>query len=172
MFLCKILDLPKVPTELVAPGALQESYVGWVHTLEDGSREFSANHPLYHVSEELKSWVNENIYSGYKKIGIKHAEGDPEHPFIGLHTDATRKYVLQYNLDSAGGKLHYWKEHGQPLLRDRRIYLGDYNDVDLVEVVDVPDHTWHLINAMVLHSVEGINGTRVNLQLSLDHAPF
>lgn len=170
MFLYKILDLPQVPNELISQGPMIESYVGWIHKRE-GRDIFSADHPLYSISDNLKDWLTKNIYANYKKIGIKHAIGSDDHPFIGIHTDATRHYVLQYNLDSAGGLLHYWKEKNQPLIRNQRVNLCDYEQVELVEKCPIPDKTWHIINTMALHSVEGITGTRVNIQLSLDHIP-
>ena len=170
MFLYKLLDLPQVPEELTTHGSMIESYVGWIHK-RNGQNLFSADHPLYSISVELTEWINNNIYSNYNKIGIKHAKGSTEHPFIGIHTDATRQYVLQYNLASAGGVLYYWQEHNQPLIRDRRINLCDYEQVTLIEKCEIPDNTWHIINAMALHSVEGITGTRINIQLSLDHVP-
>jgi hypothetical protein len=78
----------------------------------------------------------------------------------------TRNYTLIYNINNANGYIKIWQERGHPLLRNPPGYLvRDYSKLDLVEKIETPNNQWYLLNSAILHSVEGIGGIRVNIQL-------
>jgi hypothetical protein len=177
MWYCKFLDLPAIPDNLINqidtnnPGVIMRDYKGWDH-YKDGVAIKSSDNPFYFASAELQEWLALNVCSEFNDVGIRYAYGKADVNTAGIHTDSTRKYVLQYNLDNGGGHLNFWQEKGKPLLRDGRVTINNYNQVDLVESVQTPNNQWYLINAMVLHSVEALVSTRVNVQISLMNNPF
>jgi hypothetical protein len=129
----------------------------------------SSSNPFYYANTDLEAWVRLRICREFNDMGVRFAFGKPDVNTAGVHTDETRHYVLMYNLDNGGGHLKFWQEKGQPLERDGRYLVTDYSKLDLVETVETPNNRWYLINARVLHSVEGITSTRINVQVSLNN---
>lgn len=176
MWYCKFLDLPKVPDHFAReilsqePGEVLRDYQGWVHT-KDGRQVMSARNPFYYASEELEQWLKENIVSKYNDVGVRYAHYEPGTTTAGVHTDQTRRYVLQYLLATGNGVLKFWQEKGQPVVRDGRYTSNNYDDLELLESFDIPTGVWILLNTNILHSVEGLSSDRVSVQVSLNDLP-
>lgn len=173
---CKILDLPKVPTELVTLVLKEDSrklirdYPGWEYK-KSGERFTCSDNPFFSAPERLIEWIHKNILDDCE-VGIRYAYGTPTVTSAGVHTDQTRDFVLQYHLKTGGGKLCYWVKKGGPLFPGKKYSLiKDYNDIDLVESHAVEEGVWHLVDARLLHSVEDLNSTRITIQLSLNQVP-
>lgn len=173
-FECRFLDLPKIPKELVAdikPGELIRNYPGREY-VKNGVTRTSAPSPFYRVSPELEQWIKDNICSNYNEVGVRYSYGCTETPSTVIHTDETRSYVLMYNLDNGGGKLDFWQQWGFGLVRQGRHLIDDHEKVLRINQFETPNHCWYMIDARILHSVERMTSTRINIQVSLDYNPF
>jgi hypothetical protein len=89
----------------------------------------------------------------------------------GAHTDPGRKWKLYYLLERGGDAVtKFYKEKGQPVVRDQSDELGTWNNIDELEIIEQvqwPMYQWVLINTMVIHSVENIQGYRCNFTISI-----
>jgi hypothetical protein len=171
MFLYKFLDLPNIPSDLIRDINLPSSLVlremgGPSYQLSNGIEVETYSSTHYAVSIKFEKWIKDYISNNYTDIGIRYTHSDNNKTTSIAHTDLTRNYTLLYNLNSAGGHIKIWQEHGYPIARTTPGYIvKDYSKLDLLEQVDTPNNQWYLLNSTVLHSVEGIVGTRINIQL-------
>jgi hypothetical protein len=118
-------------------------------------------------------WIKENITTDYQNSSLMYCHGSgfaEGSPSTGAHTDFTRDYVLMYNMRIGGenAELTFYKEKGKELIRERGSECGSTNLLEIIDSVKGPANTWYLINARVLHSVEKVDGLRLNLQISFD----
>lgn len=170
-FECKFLDLPPIPEALIEniqPGNIIRDYPGREYT-RNGATLTSAPSPFYTVSAELEQWIQDNICRDYNEVGIRYSYGGPESPSTVVHTDETRNYVLMYNLDNGGGYLSFWQEWGHGLVREGRHLINDYSKIIRIGRHETPNFKWYLIDARILHSVESLKSTRINIQVSLNY---
>lgn len=177
MFLCKFPSLPRIPDDLLMgidsanPGQLLRDYKGWTHT-KNGKEIQSSDNPFFYASAELERWIKQNVCEHFNDVGVRFAYGKPDVNTAGVHTDQTRKYVLQYMIKTGGGNLNFWQQDNEPIQRNGRYTLDSYDELTLLSTVETPEHTWILLNAQVLHSVENLSSTRINVQVSLNYDPF
>jgi hypothetical protein len=177
MWYCKVLDLPGVPQHFVdeilanGPNKILRDYPGWKHLKEDGQEIVSARNPICVASAELESWLKENITSTYRDVGVRYAFGSQNPGTAGVHTDQTRKYVLQYLLKDGGATLNYWQEEGYPILREPHAHADDYNKLEKLESTKLEEGRWAILDTRILHSVENLTSDRISIQISLDDIP-
>jgi hypothetical protein len=173
MWYCKLLDLPTIPEHFVQdiltndPGEVFRDYQGWAH-FKDGKEITSASNPFYYASKELEQWLKDNIESTYNDVGIRYAHYKEGTTTAGVHTDQTRKYVLQYLLKTGNGILNFWQEKGHDVVRDGRYTSNNYNDLILLESFNIGEGVWVLLNTNILHSVENLDSDRISVQVSLN----
>lgn len=136
----------------------------------DGVKFSSRRQPRWAAPDDLTEWVRINVIDGFKDVGIARNYGD--NSSFGPHTDYTRYWSLLYPVRSGNSRTCFWQQKGQPLLRDPLIYCNDYSELELLDQVQIPEHTWCLLNARVVHSVEGAQGDRITVQASFDQEPF
>lgn len=172
---CKFLDLPLIPesvlTDVLCSLTVMRDYKGWAHT-KLNEKILSADNPFYHANDKLTKWLDNNILSSYNDVGIRYARFEDGKTTTGIHTDQTRKFVLQYLLESGNGILNFWKESNQPIVRDGRVTLNSYDNLELLETYHLPEKQWVLLNASILHSVENLTSDRISIQISLNYDPF
>jgi hypothetical protein len=176
----KLLNLPRIPEELIAgidpanPGKVMRFYRGDNYTI-DGVEYNTVEHPFCEATPELESWLKENIYPEFNDVGVRFAYGSKDikkyGTSVGIHSDYSRRYVLQYNLQHADGMLTFWKEKNQPVMRTEHVSKVDYNNLEMVESVFLPNHQWAIFDTWVLHSVEELSGIRISVQVSLPMVP-
>jgi hypothetical protein len=169
MFICKFLDFPKIPKELidtVVPGEVIREYPG--RTCTKNNIPFNTSFGIYYkVNNELTNWVKENIPVDLDFVGIRYQFGSAETPSQGVHTDATRDYGILYVVDTAGGHLEFWQKKGQDLEFDEHTLVNNYDELNSLGTVATPIGSWYLVNGRVLHSVENILSKRVTIQINL-----
>lgn len=177
MWYCKFLDLPEIPKNICesifsnTSLTIIRDYKGWAHT-RHGQEIVSANNPFYKVSDELEDWLRQNIVYEYNDVGLRYAHYESEKNTTGVHTDQTRKYVLQYLLSSGNGILNFWQEKGQDIIRSGRVTINNYDRLNLLESFNLPEKKWVLLNTNILHSVELLNSDRISVQISLNYEPL
>ena len=177
MWYFKVLNLPPVPQRFTdnilvhGPTDILRDYPGWTHVKEDGSIVVSARNPICMASPELELWLKNNITPVYRDVGIRYAFGSANPGTAGVHTDQTRKYVLQYLVKDGGATLTYWQEDGYPILREPHAHAEDYNKLKIVDSGKVEEGRWAILDTRILHSVENLTSDRISVQISLDDIP-
>jgi hypothetical protein len=118
------------------------------------------------------AWAKENISSTVQDIRFTFTT--PGRDRIGPHIDRTRDYTLIYLL-ADGGRDHetvfYKKLNDTEIIRPRFDYENDYQQLTKIGSIKIPLHTWYLLNARVLHSVENIPNSRIAIQVSFSEYP-
>lgn len=177
MWYCQILDLPKIPEKFIeeiianGPSQILRDYPGWDHLKEDGTKIVSARNPICIATPELESWLKENITSIYRDVGIRYAFGSKNPGTAGVHTDQTRKYVLQYLVKDGNATLVYWQEEGYPVIRGPHTRAENYNKLKVLESKKLKEGQWAILDTRILHSVENLTSDRISVQISLDNIP-
>jgi hypothetical protein len=100
----------------------------------------------------------------------------------GPHIDSSREYALLYVVDPGGENVStaFYQESGKPIVRPKikplvslyKEYVNDYSLLTEIDRVVLPTHTWVILNANILHSVENLSGPRVTYQIALNDNPF
>ena len=122
------------------------------------------------MGEDWDDWVRENIVDDFIETGLRVSE--PVSDTHGAHTDPLRKWKLYYLLERGGNDAVtcFYKEKAQPVIRDLDDGMVVCNNMDELEVIDRvqwPMHQWVLLNTMIIHGVEGIQGYRYNFTVSI-----
>lgn len=137
-----------------------------------GNRYTRAVYRRYNISPESEAWIKENI-GEYSQAGSQlMINGQAFTP----HTDGgPRRYILNYLIQTGGAdvKTQFFKEPNHDVVREGdplQLALGD--DLELVESVTAPAGTWMALFGKVLHSVVGLETSRVHLSVSFSAEEF
>ena len=126
------------------------------------------------MDQEWNSWVDQHIMQGYHNTGLRVSVGQPGDSYHGAHVDSQHDpeqptYKLYYLLDRGGEDAvtcFYWEE-AQPIERSSAwgdpTRCDDYARLKVMERVRFPMQEWILLNTSILHGVENVTGSRVNL---------
>jgi hypothetical protein len=121
------------------------------------------------LQAELEQWVRDNIIENFLHVGInyRHCNSDTS----GIHTDSSREFSLTYNITTGGPTcgVTWWQEKGCPLVRDLGVQVLDFDTVEPMATLTGPSQQWFLHDARILHSTEGIETPRIQIQISLNH---
>lgn len=171
MFLYKLLDYPKVPSELLTqfvPGEKIGEYPS--RLCSDGNTTFNTSAGVwFYADNAINSWVKANIDVDIDKVGVRYQYATDNMSRHGVHSDATRDYALIYVAEPGGSEseLVFWQQEKQPLETESVVLISDYSSIKPFEVIKIPQGSWYIVNGRVLHSVEKITSTRVTLQVNL-----
>lgn len=167
------LDLPAVPEHLIPDldtlsKGIDPTFHNKFRTMTRGEQVIEqSGYARFDLAEsdELKRWVDANITDQYSNIGLSYMYGGP----VNLpHTDFTeRDATLIYLFDLGGDNVEtkFWRLKGQDIIQPRCMQPLSYDDMELLDTVVLKSHCWNLLNARVIHSVEGKTRPRVSLQL-------
>ena len=142
--------------------------------LKDGKEINSRIQYGYKLGDDWEQWVRENIYSDFINTGGRLSVGT-DTTTHGAHADSqhhgTPVYKLYYLIDSGGASTLFFKEHGQPIVRvgttDNICRCDDYSKLEVIDRVQFPAGQWVLLNTNILHGVEDVTGSRINLAVIL-----
>ena len=146
----------------------------------DGETVGHSHYSRFDISPELKHWVDTNITQDYVNIGLSYMWGEP----INLpHTDHTRDVTMLYLFDTGGPAVEtkFWQRRGFPIHHENTDKEYNYNpqqpttydDLDHLFTVVLDPGQWYILDARCIHSVEGMTGSRISLQLGfLKHSPW
>jgi hypothetical protein len=129
----------------------------------------------YPLSNELNQWLLDNVHPDPVRQHISFYSNSSDS--MGPHVDHERNEVWLYILQSGGKKVEtvWYQEHGQPITRPdiqglTETYMNtakcDYRDLTELERFEIPLNTWVSINSSVIHSVEGLTGHRLAIQIT------
>tara|TARA_B110000503_G_scaffold130647_1_gene204274 strand:- start:217 stop:807 length:591 start_codon:yes stop_codon:yes gene_type:complete len=128
------------------------------------------------VKHELfETWVKNNITTEFNDCGVNYVLNVNSGPTsTGGHTDGTRNFVLLYPILQGGehAMLTFWKEEGHSIIRPRVTWGEDFTKLRMLGQVKLPEGKWLLNHTNVIHSVENLFSTRINLQISLNEHPW
>jgi hypothetical protein len=118
-------------------------------------------------------WAQENVSSAIFDVRI--AESFDKHEILGCHVDVSRKYSILYPLLTGGPNtetvLYFDRSLGELVLESVTVDNSTQNDYDLLDEIArirIPERTWMVINARVFHGVEGMTSTRRIFSASLN----
>lgn len=161
------------PTQesLVSSGIVDLAYKNRT-VLKDGVEHKSRIQERFFISEEWESWVKENIIAEFSETSGRINVGEPGSTLHGAHTDGPI-YRLFYLVTSGGDCVEtvYYLDPAQPILHATTAprVTGHYNMDELIEIdrTQFPVGQWILHNGYVLHGVENITGTRININVTI-----
>jgi hypothetical protein len=171
----ELLDLPQLPTNLVT--AVMENTEEFINytTYKDGeNRQILRNGiPIPSTSfrirkgpEDVIKWVEQNVTKNFVHVGT--TRSDPTKSICGPHLDLSRNYTVIYPIQTGGDNVatvfYRLKSNKNP--NDQQYYL-DYNELEEIDRVVIPLNTWCVVNSKCIHSVEGLAGERLTLQIGL-----
>lgn len=91
---------------------------------------------------------------------------------IGPHTDLGRNWTFNYYTDCGGYVNTVWyKAKNMPLVIPGFVRFDTDQDLDEIVSVNIPAHTWMLLNVRVLHDAIGIVLPRSSLMIDFDILP-
>jgi len=183
----KKLDLPHLPKNLcpdltqLSNDQLNPQWINKPRTCTRNGESIGHSHyARFDISTDLKHWVDDNITNDYVNIGLSRMWGEP----INLpHTDHTRDVTMMYLFDTGGSDVEtkFWQRQGYPIHHENTDKNYNYNpqqpstydDLDLLYTTVLEPNLWYILDARCIHSVEGMTGSRISLQLGfLKHSPW
>ncbi len=169
-------DLPKLPDDLrQAVIDNKEEFINYTtykdgegrKVLKNGELVTSTSFRIRKSPEDIIKWVQENITKNFIHVGS--TESDPDKTLCGPHIDLSRNYTIIYPIRTGGEAVatvfYRAKSGGNPL--DHPQHYLDYNELEEIDRVVIPVETWCVVNSKCIHSVEGITGRRLTLQIGL-----
>jgi hypothetical protein len=142
---------------------------------KDGSYIKNTRSYRYWISEEFEKWIVDNVQEETQGSGVNIFEGGT---LVAPHADNSRNYSIHYLLDSGGNAETVWyKEKNKNLIRsDLKHYYGkdhyiDYDNLEEIDRVCIPERTWVCLNGTILHAVENLKSPRIAIQISRDETP-
>ena len=140
--------------------------------LKNGIEHKSRTQERFFLGEEWEDWVRQNIIPTFSDTGGRVNVGESGNTLHGAHTDGPI-YRLYYLLSSGGDHVEtvYYMDPKMPILHATKIaqLTGHYNMDELIEIdrVRFPVGQWILHNGYVLHGVENICSTRINVTVNI-----
>lgn len=127
----------------------------------------------YVLDQSCLEWCQKNIHP--KIVDARYSSTRPGLPRSGPHSDRTRNFTIIYLLRNGGNdhRTVFYKQKGNyPVSREPKVRVNDYSDLIEIDSLQLPLHTWVILNASVIHSVENISQGRDSIQLNIDQAPM
>jgi hypothetical protein len=125
---------------------------------------FTGQQARFEVDNEVTQWIEQYVAKDYTSIGVATRGGSGE--ICVPHTDATRDWTLMWVTDTGGPvDTVFYQQQEYPLRRDNATFPTTYDDLIELERHRILANCWVLLDALVLHGIEGFTHTRVALQI-------
>lgn len=170
-----LYHLPNVPEHLLTYDFDFEDYFFGNQTnrvcVRDGNSFVAGRHRRQEVSDDLKSWLKDNIISNWHSVGF----GRDVSPCNGPHVDRSARYKLLYLIEPGGESVEtvFWQPKSN--LCDFTVdtmFFNNYDNLERTETHILKPNQWVILyGSYHIHSVENITGCRVTLQLGLHRDP-
>ena len=188
----KFLDLPPVPQDLL-DGALSQLYskelfqmpqndlqINWDHSRNtnihtDGVVKKNAPTISWDLEGDIVDWFRANINENFHNLRVSTTEPDG---FLkdtqAAHRDMSRDYTLMYMVDTGGDNVRtaWYQEEGKPIVRNRGERCDDHRKLTKLEETVIPERTWCLVNATILHAVHNMSRPRRGIQAGFFNLEF
>jgi hypothetical protein len=184
MIYYKILDLPKIPEELlIFPNEpykiVNDIGYGLTH-IKNGRTLKGCQYMNYNIEHKpLLEWIDNNIPGS--NLGIKRKQITKAIYEIGthiVHSDIKRIFALNYLLELGGDNVltTWYQEKNKPLhrLKNKGGQQADdgivkYNDLEILTSIKFEKHKWCLIATDMLHDVDNITNERSSISISFEN---
>jgi hypothetical protein len=180
----KFLDYPHIPDELVEQSLSQlyskelfqmpqnDMQINWNHarTVEihtDGVVKKNAPTISWDLQGDIVNWFKTNISEKFANLRVSTTEPDGFNKDTqAAHRDLSRNYTLMYIIDCGGDAVRtaWYVENGKPVIRERGERCDDHRKLELLAEVIIPERTWCLVNATILHAVHNFVRPRRAIQ--------
>jgi hypothetical protein len=157
------------------PTVQQTSNTTWLDdiVLKKGNEwSLNATNINYMLDQSCHDWCYQNIHPS--TIDVRYSSTRPGLPRSGPHSDRTRNFTMIYLLRS-GGPDHrtvFYQQNGNcPVVREPKVRVDNYDELTELASIQLPLHTWVMLNASVIHSVENISQGRDSIQINLESVP-
>jgi hypothetical protein len=126
----------------------------------------SASNRIQDAPDELKDWVTQNITRHWANAGT--VITDAGKYVVGPHIDRIRNYSLLYPIDTGGTNVStvFYRLKDPKKSRDGFFY-NDISELEEIARVHVPQKTWCILDTKTIHAVEGLESTRITVQVGL-----
>lgn len=149
----------------------------WFREIKDIDDTYGKGRPniRFDLNQAADDWVRENICKTHDGafVNVVYQTDEGGATTAPIHTDMSRDWVLIYLLETSNPdqSTKFWREKGQPIVRDRSIFLNHWDDCEKIGEVSFELHKWYFMNARVLHSIHNIIGDRrgrIAIQVKID----
>lgn len=181
----KFLDLPPLPQSFLDNALSIErnnETIAGSHRFTDQDEKLYSSRALKHNQKNIRhirqtrylfdngfqQWIRQEIATNFIECTV--SIGGPQQGHLGPHTDRARNFVLIYVLVPGGTDVitAFWQEHGQPRLRPRATLVDNYDKLLLLDQVNFGTHRWAIMDGRILHSVQNLEDSRINIQIAFD----
>lgn len=171
-FFCIELDLPTLSPHLINQ-ALDCSDNNLIikstdRVLSENGIEYrNGTNRRYKVSEDIHSWVRQNITDEYSDISTQILTGGS---CMGPHLDKLRIYHLFYLLET-GGDDHqtvWYQEPGKSIFRTDFAIFNNISELKELHTTKIPVGKWVLFNSKIIHDVRNLDKNLARKTLTID----
>jgi hypothetical protein len=165
---CYLDFLPQIPKNLL------EHYDNNVNNpfhVSLRNRKNNIDIDVHHITDiKLKTWLKFNICQDADSYTASFAQGTNNISSQLPHVDFSRRYTLNYILDTGGDNVltNFYCEDGFNLLRtDIPDRSYQYKNLNLIDSVQFEPNRWHILNTKIIHGVTNIISPRISVQIGL-----
>jgi hypothetical protein len=134
--------------------------------LKDGQQIPSASNRIRDASDLLKHWITQNITRHWANAGT--VITDAGRSVVGPHIDRIRNYSLLYPIATGGTNVStVFYRLKDPKKSRADFFYNDISELEEIARVQVPEHTWCILDTKTIHAVEGLESTRITVQVGL-----
>jgi hypothetical protein len=159
-------DVPNTAINQLDPKLLKRQVV------KDGKVSNSRIQRGYELGADWDQWVRDNIMETFVSTGGRYSDGDNT-TIHGAHVDSRYNnvpvYKLYYLVDRGGddATTYFFQQKGHPVEREGHptniTLCDDYSQLEIIDQIQFPLNQWVLLNTNILHGVENVTGSRINL---------
>ena len=159
-------DVPNTAINQLDPKLLKRQVV------KDGKVSNSRIQRGYELGADWDQWVRDNIMETFVSTGGRYSAGDNT-TIHGAHVDSRYNnvpvYKLYYLVDRGGddATTYFFQQKGHPVEREGHptniTLCDDYSQLEIIDQIQFPLNQWVLLNTNILHGVENVTGSRINL---------
>lgn len=159
-------DVPNTAINQLDPKLLKRQVV------KDGKVSNSRIQRGYELGADWDQWVRDNIMETFVSTGGRYSAGNNT-TIHGAHVDSRYNnvpvYKLYYLVDRGGddATTYFFQQKGHPVEREGHptniTLCDDYSQLEIIDQIQFPLNQWVLLNTNILHGVENVTGSRINL---------
>jgi hypothetical protein len=181
MIYYKILDLPKIPEELLVftnkPYKIVNDIGYGLTHIKNGRTLKGCQYINYNIEHKpLLDWIHNNIPGS--NLGIIRKQVTKTLNEVGthiVHSDMKRMFGLNYLLELGGDNVltTWYQEKNKPLHRYKNKIgqqsddgIVKYDDLEILTSIKFEKHKWCLIVTDILHDVDNITNERSAISIS------
>lgn len=164
------LPFPNVPAELVEQAIKISSNNSFIALRRKTDDNYTGSFCLRFTSMEMLNWVQTNISKQISTVWVQTIRGGDFGPHIDgpspVSNTSRRYYNLMYIIKTGGDNvLTHFYEPINSEIGDRVLFKPE--EIVLTDTFKYKPNSWNLMNNQAIHSVEGVNETRLGLSISL-----